>query len=327
MKQQILDLLKNGNNTYVSGEELSRALAVSRTAVWKQIQTLRREGYKIDAQSRLGYRLREVPDKLFPGEIREGLKAELLAQNIVYRESVSSTNDLAKGLAAEGAADGTVVIADEQTGGRGRRGRPWVSLPGRGVWVSIILRPRISPAEAQKATLMAAAATHAAIRRVTGQVVGIKWPNDLVCNGRKLVGILTEMSAEMDSVNYLVIGIGTNVNVPEELFPAEVRTKAASLMMLTGEPVSRLAYLRALLEELENGYRRFTSGCFSEILEEWQKNCITLGQKVRVEGPGFTGVAVGTDPDGALLVRKADGEIVCVTAGDVSLCNEDGTYC
>lgn len=329
MKKEILVLLKRSPGEYVSGEDISHQLAVSRTAIWKHIQALREDGYQIDSQSRLGYRLQEVPDKLFPQEVQDGLNTNSIGQSIIYYERVNSTNDLAKVLAGQGVIEGTVVVAEEQSGGRGRRGRAWSSPGGTGVWMSVLLRPKLSPANAPKITIMAAVAVVRAIERVCGQKVGIKWPNDIVYKGKKLAGILTEMSAEVDSINHIVLGIGTNVNVPQEAFPAEIQEKGTSLLIATGHTVSRVAYLRALLEELEVAYAQFCTEQFDTIMDGWREHSVTLGEDVRVEGIGeiLFGTAVDIDTQGALLLRQKNGEIVKVLAGDVTLRKEDGSYC
>lgn len=329
MKKEILALLKRNPGEYVSGEDVSHRLSVSRTAIWKHIQALREEGYQIESQSRLGYRLQEVPDKLYPEEVQDGLSTNIIGQSIIYYERLGSTNDLAKVLAAQGVIEGTVVVAEEQSSGRGRRGRAWASPGGHGVWMSVLLRPKLSPANAPKITIMAAVAVVRAIERVCGLKVGIKWPNDIVYKGKKLAGILTEMSAEIDSINHIVLGIGTNVNVPLEAFPEEIQEKGTSLLIATGQQVSRVAYLRALLEELEVAYVQFCTEQFDTILDGWRKHSVTLGEDVRVEGIGevLFGTAADIDSQGALLLRQKDGEMVKVLAGDVTLRKEDGSYC
>ena len=223
MRARILKLLRQQSQDYLSGEEISRQLAVSRTAVWKHIQELKNHGYEIEAHPRKGYRLKSRPDLLLPEEIRAGLATQLLGKQIVHFYDTSSTNNEAKRLAADDAIEGTIVVSEAQTLGRGRLNRGWFSPPGGGVWVSVILRPPFPPQEAPKCTLMAAVATVEAIREASGLNCGIKWPNDILWQGRKLVGILTEMSAEMDAINFVVLGIGINVSLQESDFHEELR--------------------------------------------------------------------------------------------------------
>ncbi|MFZ3172556.1 MAG: biotin--[acetyl-CoA-carboxylase] ligase [Carboxydocellales bacterium] len=328
MKKEILVILKSNPGKYVSGEEISNQLGVSRTAIWKHIQGLREEGYQLDSQSRRGYCLREVPDKLFPEEVQEGLNTRVMGKCIVYYKSLGSTNDMAKKLARQGAAEGMVVVAEEQSGGKGRRGRFWVSPEGQGVWMSVVLRPKLSPAKAPIITIMAAVAVARAISRVCGQKIGIKWPNDIVFQGKKLAGILTEMSAENDFINHVVLGIGTNVNIPPEGFPVELQEKGTSLSIIASHRVSRKLYLQALLEELEKVYAQLCLEDFAGIMEGWREYSVTLGEDVRIEGINevLFGRAVDVDSQGVLLLRQKNGEIVRILAGDVTLRKDDGCY-
>lgn len=323
MQVDILELFRRHPGEYLSGEDISRQLKVSRTAVWKHIRALKQQGYDIEAHTRLGYCLRRAPDRLSPAEVWPRLATRRLAQradDIRYYASVDSTNNTAKTLAEAGCPEGTVVVAEEQSGGRGRLARGWFSPPGKGVWVSVVLRPAFAPQEAPKCTLMAAVAVNRAIRQVTGRECGIKWPNDILWQGKKLVGILTEMSAEMDIINHVVIGMGTNININEDEFPPEIRDVASSLSIVAGRSVSRLDFLVALLQELDRLYLQVLTGGFSPVLEEWRSQSITLGRMVDVLGQAgsFAGEAVDIDDEGALLVRTAQG-VERVWAGDVSV--------
>lgn len=320
MRSEILTMLRREAGRYVSGEEVSRRLAVSRTAIWKHIRTLKQEGYDIEAHPRLGYRLCRTPDRLLPEEIAARLTTAVLGRHIAYRDRVDSTNNEAKKLAAAGCPEGQIVVAEEQTGGRGRLARGWFSPYGKGVWLSVVLRPPFPPQDAPKCTLLAAVAVSRAIRRTTGVACGIKWPNDILCDGRKVVGILTEMSAEMDAINYVVIGMGINVNIGEGEFPAELSGAATSLAAAAGRPLDRLALCAAVLAELEDAYTQARREGFAPVLEAWRAASATLGRTVDVIGPDrrFAGVAVDIDADGALLVQTPDG-VVKVLAGDVSI--------
>ena len=320
MRARILKLLRQQSQDYLSGEEISRQLAVSRTAVWKHIRELKNHGYEIEAHPRKGYRLKSRPDLLLPEEIRAGLATQLLGKHIVHFYDTSSTNNEAKRLAADDAVEGTIVVSEAQTLGRGRLNRGWFSPPGGGVWVSVILRPPFPPQEAPKCTLMAAVATVEAIREASGLNCGIKWPNDILWQGRKLVGILTEMSAEMDAINFVVLGIGINVSLQESDFPEELRNIGASVSMGAEREVSRVEVLQKLLERLEYWYQVVKQEGFEPVLEAWRRESVTLGQPVRVLAgeETYDGVAEELAEDGSLLVRTENG-LRRVLAGDVSL--------
>ena len=320
MRARILKLLRQQSQDYLSGEEISRQLAVSRTAVWKHIQELKNHGYEIEAHPRKGYRLKSRPDLLLPEEIRAGLATQLLGKHIVHFYDTSSTNNEAKRLAADDAVEGTIVVSEAQTLARGRVKRGWCSPPGGGVWVSVILRPPFPPQEAPKCTLMAAVATVEAIREASGLNCGIKWPNDILWQGRKLVGILTEMSAEMDAINFVVLGIGINVSLQESDFPEELRNIGASVSMGAEREVSRVEVLQKLLERLEYWYQVVKQEGFESVLEAWRRESVTLGQPVRVLAgeETYDGVAEELAEDGSLLVRTENG-LRRVLAGDVSL--------
>lgn len=318
MRNAILEILKQNAGQYISGEEISQALQVSRTAVWKHIRTLKQSGYDIEAHSRLGYTLRQTTDRLLPTEIKSQLTSAVLGQEIYYFGEVDSTNNEAKKLAANGCPEGTIVVAEAQVTGRGRLSRGWFSPFGKGIWLSVVLRPPFGPMDAAKCTLMAAVGVNRAINKVTGAGCGIKWPNDILWNGRKIVGILTEMSAEMDAINYVVIGMGINVNIDE--FPDDIAATATSLSIATGQQVSRIKLLTAILSELENIYMLVKKTGFAPALAAWREESITLGRQVKVYGfdSSFAGVAVDIDADGALLVETPQG-IERVLAGDVSI--------
>jgi len=313
-------MLRQEFGHYLSGEEVSRRLAVSRTAVWKHIRALRQDGYAIEAHSRLGYRLYQVPDLLLPAEIAARLATKRIGRTIAYFRRVGSTNNEAKKLAAASCPEGQIVVAEEQTGGRGRLARGWFSPFAQGIWFSCVLRPPFAPPDAPKCTLLAAVAVCRAIRRTTGVTCGIKWPNDILCDGKKLVGILTEMAAEMDAISHIVIGVGVNVNIGAAEFPPELRAAATSLALAAGASVPRLEVLAAVLEELDGLYDQALTAGFASLLDEWRANSVTLGNMVDVFAPGrrLAGRAVDIDDDGALLVATADG-LEKVLAGDVSI--------
>ena len=319
MSRDVLELLRAAGG-YISGEKMAERLGVTRAAVWKKIAALRDAGYDISSAPRSGYVLRSAPDRLIETEISQDLKTALVGRKVICYDVVDSTNVVLKNLAREGAEVGTVVVADSQGTGRGRMERAFFSPPGKGIWVSILLRPTFLPQDAPKCTLMAAVAVARAMEKF-GLRAAIKWPNDILHDGRKLVGILTEMSAEMDCVNYVVIGIGINVNIAPEEFPAELRAIATSLMQMKGAPLPRVAFLQELLRVLDDLYASVQREGFAPVLAAWREYAVTLGQEVRVIGPAgeeFEGVAVDIDAEGALLVDTAEGRRR-VLAGDVSI--------
>ena len=321
MRKIILELLGQHPEQYVSGEEISRQLAVSRTAIWKHMQTLKQAGYEIESHPRLGYRLKTRPDLLLPYEIRDILRTKIVGQKeIYYFADVESTNTEAKKQANLGCPEGSISLSEAQTKGRGRLSRSWFSPSGKGIWLSVVFRPPFNPHDAPKCTLMAAVAVTKAIQSMTGIECGIKWPNDILYQGKKIVGILTEMNAEIDAINYIVIGMGINVNIKQQDFPDELTESATSLSVVAGHTISRLSLLNAVLVELEQAYEEVVQYGFSKMLDEWRKLSITLGKKVNVIGSGkeFSGTAVDIDHDGGLLVQTEAG-IERVLAGDVSI--------
>lgn len=312
--KDLLDILRQTDG-YLSGEELSRQLGVTRAAVWKKIEQLRQEGYEIDSVTRRGYRLTGVPDSISEAEIRANLSGKgAFGCRIVSLPSVDSTNEEAKRQGDAGAPHGSVFVADEQTGGKGRLGRRWVSAPGSGLWFSILLRPDVLPSEITGITLLSAVAVCRGIQALTGCEARIKWPNDVVIGTKKVCGILTELSAEMEHVHYLIPGIG--VNTSNGAFPPELSDRATSLKMETGQDIRRAVLLGKILEEFEELYNRYGVSSFPE---EYRSLCVSLGRPVSLQRGGrkLTGTAVGIAPDGALLVRTQEGEEIAVTSGEV----------
>ncbi|MCX5856016.1 MAG: biotin--[acetyl-CoA-carboxylase] ligase [Deltaproteobacteria bacterium] len=322
-KDQLLMSLKAGKGSWVSGEFLGRNLTISRSAIWKHIRTLKDEGYIIESSRKKGYFLRQMTDSLLPNEIREGLKTNVFGKrDIVYFRDTDSTNIRAEHLAAEGAPEGTVVIAEKQTQGKGRRGRYWFSPSGEGIYASVVLRPRISPHEAPKLTLMASVAVAETILSLTPLRVNIKWPNDILVNGKKLAGILTEISAEMDRIHYVVIGIGVNVNMPCESFPSDIRNLATSILLETGEVSQRITLLRTYLEWLEMYYEMFSVGGFHPIMNRWKQLSDMPGKQIRVDLIDHTheGVVQDIDEDGFLILKDHEGNLRKIISGDITLC-------
>lgn len=321
MRSKILNILRERAPEPVSGEELAGCLGVSRTAIWKNIQALKEEGYKITAFTKKGYVLEDIPDKLLPVEIARKLKTKWLGHELHYVDSTGSTNAMCKNYANSGCADGTVCVAEEQTGGRGRLSRGWFSPAGKGLWFSLVLEPPFLPEEAPKCTLMAAVAVVKAVNSYKGVKAAIKWPNDILLDGKKLVGILTEMSAEFGHINYVVIGTGINVCVPRDMVPPELRESAISLADKAEEPINRVELLAKVLDNLEELYEIVLKQGFKPILAMWRTYSTTLGKMVKVIAPDSTyiGKALDINEEGILLVQKADGTIAEVLAGDVSI--------
>lgn len=320
MKEKVLRALRNTDG-YVSGQELCGQLGVSRTSVWKAIQSLREDGYDIDAVKNRGYRVIGYPDSIAEEEIASRLHTKWMGKKICYFSRIDSTNQYAKRIGEEGAEDGTIVIADEQTAGKGRSGRHWVTPPKAAIAFTILLRPKLPPSRISMVTLVKGLAVCNAIRELYGLPVGIKWPNDVVIGGRKICGILTEMSAEMDGVHYIVIGTGINTNVTS--FPDEIRDVATSLQIQLGHPVDRAEVLVKVIELFEQYYDIFVKdGDLRNLQETYNKELLNLNERVRVLDPKgeYTGTALGIDPEGQLLVKRDDdSRMVRVWSGEVSV--------
>lgn len=316
---RILELLRRQEG-FLSGEDIGRELSITRAAVWKGIKKLREEGYEIEAVTNRGYRLTNPETMYNKRELEQGLKTKTMGQTIYFYEETDTTNNRARELALEGAPEGTLVVAEKQTAGRGRRGKVWESPLGTGIWMSLVLRPQIAPAEASVLTLLCGLATAEAIEAETGLSAGIKWPNDILINRKKAVGILTEMDCEMSEVHFVIPGIGINVNTAS--FPPEIAEIATSLYLECGKTVSRRRLVHKVLERLEEHYETFLrTGSFAAMLEDYRKHCITLGKEVHVLGrEPFFAEALDITPEGELLVRRADnGKEEVVFSGEVSI--------
>lgn len=321
VKTKILSLMRDSDG-YVSGQELCVKLGVSRTAVWKAVNQLKEEGYEIEAVQNKGYKILHCPDINTESEIGSRLKTEWAGRSLICLDETSSTNVEAKRLAEEGVPHGTLVTADMQKQGRGRRGRSWQSEPGCGIYMSLLLRPSFSPDKAAMLTLVMALAVEEAITHLTGGQCGIKWPNDLVVNGKKVCGILTEMSAEMDYIHNVVIGVGINVNLPESKIPKELKATVTSLMIEKGQSFSRAALIERVMYYFEKYYGLFIkTEDLSEMTERYNSRLVNLGRQVLVLDPlgEYGGTAQGINSLGELLVKKEDGSIVNVYSGEVSI--------
>lgn len=326
MKYKILALIEDSGDRHISGEYISQQLGVTRAAVWKYIEELRKEGYVIEASSRKGYRLLTTPDIINEYEINKCLDTTEFGRNLVFFNEVESTNDAAKKFAVVGAHHGTLFVAEKQTHGKGRLGRSWDSKYGSGIWMSLLLRPSIIPEDVVIITLAASVAVVLGIKDTTGYSCGIKWPNDIIAEERKLCGILTEMNTEIDKVNYLVVGIGINYSQKESDFPIELRGHAISLLTaLENKPVgnitNRNVIICAILKRMEELYNMIIMGDTHKIIDLWKEYTITLGQNVRVislKGEQI-GKAVDITPRGGLVVELFDGTCKEFTSGEISI--------
>lgn len=323
--ETILHILKENRGRYISGESLAKVSGITRAGVWKQIEHLREIGYRIDSVPHKGYCLSEVTPVLHPLELKEKLNTEVFGKKIYYQSEIDSTNHWARLQANQGEAEGTVFIAETQTHGKGRLGRSWVSTPGLGLWISLILRPRMSPAELAVITVMNAVAAAQAIKTVSGIQVQIKWPNDLVFQDRKLGGILAELNGEMDWVHYLILGIGINVNHETADFPGELIEKAVSLKMIRGAEISRKDLFAEYLRVFEESYFSLVSGDTipertRRFIEYATRHSATLGKRVTIsQGNGriYHGEALGLEPDGSLKIKEDTGNTMVVHSGEI----------
>ena len=306
---------------YVSGEVLAKKLGISRVAVWKQIQKLKDMGYKIISDQNLGYCLISRPDLLLPQEIQRGLSTKYVGKEIFYFPELKSTNIIAKEKTlhrAEGINEGTLIIAERQSAGKGRLGRKWFS-PAGGIWLSIILYPQLSPSYISRITLMTAVAVVKAIKICTQIESQIKWPNDILINEKKVCGILTEMSAELDIINWVVVGIGINANIDHQDFPEDIQKNTISLKEILGKKVLRVKLVQTFLQEFEKYYESLKRREFSSILKEWKLYSHTLGKKIRVDMGEriITGEAMDINEEGALILKKGDGELIKIISGTI----------
>ncbi len=318
-KYEILRTLRESSGS-VSGQELSEKIGISRTAVWKHIRALEEEGYEIEAVNRVGYRLVGVPDTIASQEVGSRLTTQRMGKEIRYFSQIDSTNQYAKRIAEEGAPDGTLIIADEQTAGKGRSGRHWVTPPGEAIAFTLILRPKLATDRISMVTLVMGLAVVHAVNALYGLHAGIKWPNDAVSGGRKLCGILTEMSAEISEVHYIVIGVGINANLTQ--FPEEIRSIATSLKLETGHDVNRAELIAQVMKEFERLYTMFeNAGDLRDLKDEYNSACLNMDRPVRVLDPQgeYTGIARGINERGVLRVELEDGTISEVSSGEVSV--------
>jgi BirA family transcriptional regulator, biotin operon repressor / biotin---[acetyl-CoA-carboxylase] ligase len=306
----------------VSGAELAERLKISRAAVWSRIEELRQAGFDISASPHFGYKIVGEPDALIADDLLARLdKTKIIGRDIQVFEQTTSTNDVIEKLARDGVREGVVVFAESQTRGRGRLGRKWISPARKGLWFSILLRPDLRPQETTQLTVASATALRRAIESETNLKPQIKWPNDILIGGKKVAGILTELSAELDKVRHVILGIGIDVNLNAGEFPPELRKAATSLKIESGETISRAELATVILQELDRDYSRICAGKFAEVADEWEEHCATIGKNVTVQigDRKIRGRAESLDDDGALLLRTEHGRLERITGGDVTL--------
>lgn len=323
-RDAVLAAIRDKQGEWVSGEALSESLKVSRTTIWKQVKTLQAEGYAIETSPKKGYRLSALPDILSRDEVGRGLKTEIFGcEHYFYLTEIDSTNNYAKQLAAQGYPEGTLVIAERQTAGRGRRGRQWHSEPGQGIFMSLILRPSLPLKELSRITMFIAVAVVETLQRF-GIKSGIKWPNDVLINGRKIAGILTEAVTDMDGIEYIVTGIGLNVNNRIADFPEEFRSIATTVREEAGHYISRVELMQEFLWQLERSYRQLVSGDFDEILEKVRRLSLVIGRDIKIDSVNgaTSGRAIDIDNNGFLMVRDSHGNIHNVMSGEIILKSE-----
>ncbi|MGG1515106.1 biotin--[acetyl-CoA-carboxylase] ligase [Paenibacillus oryzisoli] len=321
MNDQILALFDEAPDAYVSGAEISRRLGVSRTAIWKHIEELRSSGYTFEASPRKGYRLLSKPAKWQLTELLAGLKTKVLGRKVHLFDEVDSTQTIAHKLVASGAEEGTLVLAEMQTAGRGRMGRAWHSPAGKGIWMSLVLKPRIPVYFMPQLTLLCAVALCRAIQQTCAVDVGIKWPNDLLIDGKKISGILLESSGEDERLKYVITGIGISANLLVEDYPEALRPIATSLAIASGSLISREKLVQTFLFEFEELYALYLEKGFAPIRLLWEAQSVTLHRPIRTmtpQGP-IEGIAESLDDSGALTVLIPAGERVKVFSGDIEL--------
>lgn len=319
MKSKILTLLRE-SDSYLSGQELCEKFGVSRTAVWKAINQLKKDGYEIEAVQNKGYKLVALPDVLSKEELVSRIKTKWAGRQVVYYPKTGSTSLDAKRLAEEGAPHGTLVVANYQDAGKGRRGRSWDSPEGMNIYFSLLLKPDFSPEKASMLTLVMALSVAEAIEKESACTPYIKWPNDLVISGKKICGILTEMTLEEEYIQSIVIGVG--INLLQKEFPEEMKHTATSILLETGTGPVRSSMIVNVMEAFEANYQIFLEDLsLVNLKEAYEKRLVNLGKVVKIIDPKgeWCGKALGINSQGELLVEKEDGTTMNIYAGEVSV--------
>jgi len=321
LRSKLLEAFSNAEGGFVSGQKLSEYIGCSRTAVWKHIEDLRKEGYELEAVRRLGYRITKKPNKISDNEIKIGLKTRKMGHHVHFEETVTSTQKIAQTLANEGAEEGTIVVAEQQTNGRGRMARQWYSPSGTGIWMSLIIRPNIAVQATPQLTLLTAVAIVQAIEEITPLKPDIKWPNDILINGKKLVGILTELQAEADRVHSIIIGTGINVNQSITDFPEELHHVATSIHLETDKQWDRAQLIQEILLKFENLYSLYLAQGFRPIKLLWEGYAVSLQKPITARTINGTveGKAIGINDAGVLLIQTSDGSVKQIYSADIEL--------
>nr|WP_249310341.1 biotin--[acetyl-CoA-carboxylase] ligase [Bacillus sp. FJAT-49736] len=317
----MIDAFSNANGEFLSGQALADILGCSRTAIWKHMEELRKEGFELEAIRNKGYRIVGTPKNITENELRLGLKTNELGKSIHYFESTDSTQKIAHRLAQDGCPHGTLVIAEEQTNGRGRLARNWHSPKYTGIWMSLVLRPTLPPGKAPQFTLIAAVAVSQAIEDICGISPDIKWPNDLLLNGKKITGILTELQADSDKINAIIMGIGMNVNQKKDDFPLELQQVATSLSIESGKEISRSDLVKRILEKLEKYYLLYLEQGFAPLKLLWESYAVSLGKDIvaRTISGNISGKALGITDDGVLKIQDNTGKIHEIYSADIEI--------
>ena len=318
-RDRILNFFRERPGQYVSGQEISDALNISRAAVWKQVKALRELGFDIDSKHSAGYSLISSPDLLLAADIKKGLNSKIVGTSIETFSALDSTNIYARQAGENDSEQGLVVLADQQTAGRGRLGRSWVSPSGVNIYCSVLLRPQIPVQEAPQLTFLSAVSVAETIEKCCGLKAQVKWPNDVLVDGLKIAGLLNEMSAETERIHFVVLGMGINLNITADQLPERQNYPATSVLLLTGKQVDRCAFVTELLQTLDGYYNELLNQGFTPIRKRWEERCNIMDQQVRVEQGDVVqvGTVVGLDSDGSLLLQTEDGDVKKIVSGDV----------
>ncbi|HAM81161.1 biotin--[acetyl-CoA-carboxylase] ligase [Ornithinibacillus bavariensis] len=318
-RSKLIKLLSLQDDNYISGQEISDKLKISRSAIWKHMKELEKDGYEIEAKRNKGYRILGSPNKVSENTIQWGLETNWLGKKVIHKASTPSTQIVAHQLAQEGAGHGTVVIADEQTAGKGRLSRDWYSAKNKGIWMSIILRPNILPYLAPQLTLLTATVLADVFQKKLQLAPKIKWPNDIILNDKKVSGILTEMQAEQDKINYVIIGFGINVNHEQKELPNTIINRATSLKIETGQAWEIIDLIQRILATFEEKYEEYMSKGFPIVKQNWEQNGYRIGEKTKIKSFQSVDEAVimGIADDGALLAKYQDGEVKKIYSAEI----------
>lgn len=323
MRKRLLEAFTNANGEFLSGQALADILGCSRTAIWKHIEELRKDGFILEAVRKKGYRIVSTLDNVSENEIRLGLQTNKLGKTIHYLESTESTQKIAHQLSQDGCPEGTIVIAEEQTNGRGRLTRHWHSPKQTGIWMSVVLRPNLPPHKAPQFTLITAVAVVQAIEDLCDIHPEIKWPNDILIDGKKVTGILTELQADSDKIHSIIIGIGINVNQSKDQFPNELHSIATSLAIESGEKIVRAALIQKILANLERYYQVYLEQGFTPLKILWESYAISIGKEIiaRTISGDITGKAIGISNEGVLKIQDHNGQIHDIYSADIEVKN------